>query len=143
MAGVDPLSFGTTVNVLKDAMKGVGMEQTQLANNIANVNTPNFQRGTVKFKEALAASLGTPPTPGELGLKVNNSRQFAIGDPAPKAFDPKAQTVTGTQMRVDGSNVDIDQEAARLAQNAGYGQTMAQLLYAQYMRLRIAITEQP
>ena len=44
-------------------------------------------------------------------------------------------------MRVDRSNVDVDQEMARLSENAGYSQTMSQLLQEQYKFLREAITE--
>ena len=46
-------------------------------------------------------------------------------------------------MRVDKSNVDVDQEMARLSQNSAYGQTMAQLLQVQFMRLREAISGNP
>ena len=46
------------------------------------------------------------------------------------------------QMRVDGSNVDIDQEMAKLSINSSYQQTMGQLLQTQYTRIRQAIEEQ-
>jgi flagellar basal body rod protein FlgB len=45
------------------------------------------------------------------------------------------------QMRVDGSNVDIDQEMAKLSLNSAYSQTMGQLLAVQYTRVRQAIQE--
>ena len=45
------------------------------------------------------------------------------------------------QMRVDGSNVDVDQEMAKLSLNSAYAQTMGQLLQNQYSRLRQAIQE--
>jgi flagellar basal body rod protein FlgB len=44
-------------------------------------------------------------------------------------------------MRVDGSNVDLDQEMAKLSLNSAYSQTMHQLLSTQYARLRQAIEE--
>jgi flagellar basal body rod protein FlgB len=47
-----------------------------------------------------------------------------------------------TQMRVDGSNVDVDQEMAKLSLNSSYQQTIGQLLQVQYTRLRQAIQEQ-
>jgi len=45
-------------------------------------------------------------------------------------------------MRVDRSNVDLDQEMAQLQQNSGYQETMAALLKNQYSWLREAIEEQ-
>jgi flagellar basal body rod protein FlgB len=44
-------------------------------------------------------------------------------------------------MRVDGSNVDIDQEMAKLSMNSAYSQTMSTLLSQQYTRIREAISE--
>ena len=144
MADVSGVSFGQTVDLLGNAVRGASLEQDQIANNIANVNTPGFARSTTSFKDALAASLGTPADPNQLALKTSDDRQFAIGaaaDPVP--FDPQAKVDDTTRMRMDKSNVDVDQEMARLSGNSGYEQTMAQLLQAQYKRLREAIQEQP
>ena len=144
VGGVGGISFGPTVDLLNNAVAGSGLEQEQLANNLANVNTPNFRRSTVSFKEALAASLGTPASSDELALATDNDRQFNVnGALPPVPYDPKAHVDETTQMRVDKSNVDVDQESAQLAQNSGYSQTMSQLLQVQFMRLREAITEQP
>ena len=86
----------------------------------------------------------TAPSTSELALKTNNARQFDIGGGStPKPFDPVPIVDKGTQMRVDRSNVDVDQEMAHLAQNSGYAQDMSQLLVQQYARYREAITEQP
>jgi flagellar basal-body rod protein FlgB len=124
-------------------MKGARLEKDQIANNIANVNTPNFKRGTTSFQDALVASLGTPASPDELALETDDPRQFDVnGAMAPVPFDPQGHVDETTQDRVDKSNVDIDQEATLLQQNAGYQQTMAGLLQKQYTWLRQAVTEQ-
>ena len=48
-----------------------------------------------------------------------------IGDgTAPVPYDPQPQVDTTTQMRVDGSNVDIDQQMAQLSENTGYQETV-------------------
>jgi flagellar basal body rod protein FlgB len=46
-------------------------------------------------------------------------------------------------MRVDRSNVDLDQEMALLSENAGYSQSSAQFLQTQYTMLREAIEGNP
>lgn len=143
MADISGISFGPTVDLLNNAIQGASLNQEQIANNLANVNTPNFRRSTVSFKEALAASLGTPANPDEMALKTDNSRQFNInGALPPQPYDPKPRIDESTQMRVDRSNVDVDQEMAQLAQNSDYAQTAANLLKKQYTLLREAITEQ-
>lgn len=142
MSDISALSFGPTVGMLTDAMTGAGMEQTALADNIANVNTPDYKTQSVSFKDALAAAAGEPQQDGDLVLSTNNVRQFG-GTPQPGTFDPAVQVDNSTQMRQDGSNVDIDQQMAQLSQNADYQQMMTHLLQVQFMRLRLAITEQP
>jgi flagellar basal-body rod protein FlgB len=142
MNDISAVSFGQTVDTLGNAITGADLEQTAIAQNIANVNTPGYRRQSVSFKDALAAAEGDP-TSGDLGMKTDSDRQFALGaQAAAQPFAPQTEIDTADKMRADGSNVDVDQETAQLAQNSGYSQTMAQLLQVQFMRLREAITEQ-
>jgi flagellar basal-body rod protein FlgB len=134
------ISFGQTVGMLKNAMDGAGAAHGVIANNIANVNTPNFRRSDVSFKEALAATEPSAGDPDELGLATTSEKHIAIGgaqEPQPFAISTTVQQ--DQQMRVDGSNVDVDQEMAKLSLNSAYAQTMGQLLQNQYSRLRQAI----
>lgn len=138
-------SFGQTVGMLKNALDGASTTHSVTANNIANANTPNFHRSDVSFKEALAATEASngDGDPNELALVTDNVRQIPSGgfqDPQP--FSVTTTVDDTTQMRVDGSNVDIDQEMAKLSINSGYAQTMGQLLQNQYSRMRRAITDQ-
>ena len=143
MTDVGGISFGPTVDLLNNAVDGAGREQEQIANNLANVNTPNYRRSTLSFKDALAASLGTPASPDQLALATDSDRQFNInGAVPPVPYDPKPQIDETTEMRPDHSNVDLDQETAQLEQNAGYQETMTALLKGQYAWLREAIEEQ-
>lgn len=142
MNDVSSISFGPTVDMLSNAIAGSDLEQNAIAENIANVNTPGYHRQSVSFKDALAAADGDAGG-DDLGMKTDSARQFALGSQAaPQPFDPQTEIDTTDKMRADGSNVDVDQESAQLAQNSGYSQTMSQLLQVQFMRLREAITEQ-
>ncbi len=134
--------FGRTVGMLKNAMDGASTTHGVIANNIANVNTPNFRRSDVSFKDALAATEPAAPNPDELALTTTSDRDIPVSG----AADPAAFSITTTvndtqQMRVDGSNVDVDQEMAKLSLNSAYSQTMAQLLQNQYTVLKASIEE--
>lgn len=130
--------FGTTVDLLGNAIAGADAEHAAIANNIANVNTPGYRRESVSFKDALAQAEGDGQN-GDLTMISNDDRDLG-GDAS--GFSPKMQIDSVDRMRADGSNVDVDQEMAQLSQNSSYGQTMSQLLQVQFMRLREAITEQ-
>jgi flagellar basal-body rod protein FlgB len=137
------ISFGTTSALLKNALSGAGLEHAAVANNVANVNTPGYQRFDVAYKQALAATEPTPPDPNELTLVTDNPRQIEInGEIPPQPFHVSAARVDDPiKMRVDGSNVDLDQEMAQLTQNSSYQQTMAEFLTTQYSRIRQSIEE--
>jgi len=138
------ISFGHTIGMLKDAMTGAGEAHATIANNIANVNTPQFRRTDVSFKEALARTDdAVPPTdPAQLQMVTTNQKHISFdGPPATEPFSVTRTLDESQQMRVDGSNVDVDQEMAKLSLNSGYAQTMAQLLQTQFARMRQAITE--
>jgi flagellar basal-body rod protein FlgB len=46
-----------SINALSSALSGLAARQTATANNIANINTPNYRSQTVSFESALAASV--------------------------------------------------------------------------------------
>ena len=136
------ISFGDTVTMLKDAGRGARMTHDVIANNIANINTPNFKRSDVSFKEALAEELPRTEDSSERALVTDAPDQI----PGGPDFEAKPFAVTTTlddtqQIRVDGSNVDLDQEMAKLSINSSYSQTIHALLGVQYTRIREAIEE--
>jgi flagellar basal-body rod protein FlgB len=90
--------FDTTQLSLEAALRGSSLRQTLLSDNLANVNTPGYQRKDVDFHATLASAMRTGEQPETL------------------AFSP---TTDGTRaVRADGSGIDADQEAAELAKNA-------------------------
>ncbi len=139
---MDGISFGDTVNMLKDAGTGAAEAHAAIANNIANVNTPNFKRTDVTFREALARELPRYDDSSELALATDDPHQIPAGPDFEAQPFAISETLDDTQqIRVDGSNVDVDQEMAKLALNSSYGQTMNTLLTQQYTRIREAIEE--
>jgi flagellar basal-body rod protein FlgB len=138
----DMISFGNTVTMLKDAARGASKTHEIEANNIANINTPNFKRSDVTFKEALADELPRTDDSDELALVTDDPQQIPAGpDFEAKPFEISTTLDDTQQMRVDGSNVDLDQEMAKLSINSSYSQTIHALLQTQYSRIREAIEE--
>jgi flagellar basal-body rod protein FlgB len=136
------INFGSTIDLLKNAMAGASAAHSAITNNVANANTPNFHRSDVSFKEALARSEATDGDPDELSVTTNDARQIPIGGPSDGEPFAITQTVDDSEMmRVDGSNVDIDQEMAKLSLNSSYSQTMAQLTTNSFTRIKQALME--
>ena len=134
--------FGPTVGMLKNAMDGAGTTHGVIANNIANVNTPNFRRSDVSFKDALAATEAPAADPDELVMTATSDRDIPVSGVTEVPGFKVTTTVDSTQqMRLDGSNVDVDQEMAKLSLNSEYAQTMGQLLQNQYTLIKASIQE--
>ena len=75
------------------------MRHEVLANNLANAETPGFQRSDVDFHTTLAQAIQT----GDSNTIENAS------------FQPQQEN---RALRADGSGVDVDTESANLAKNS-------------------------
>ena len=89
----------TTQLALERAISGASMRHSALASNLANANTPGYQRVDVDFHGALSAAMG------------DRERLERT------SFAPSTDLSAGV-VRADGSTVDVDAESARLAANA-------------------------
>jgi flagellar basal-body rod protein FlgB len=81
---------------LEAAMRGSMLRQNLLTNNLANVDTPGYQRQDVNFQGTLANALQA----GQAPSSVN--------------FSPVTQAGV---VAADGNGVDTAQESANLAEN--------------------------
>ena len=91
------------INVLDKAADAAWLRNDVIANNIANVDTPDYKRKDVAFE-------------GELSRALSKMRY--------KSMDEKVDNLPTTytdygdySYRVDGNNVDIDTENVELARN--------------------------
>lgn len=96
----------TTQASLEAAMRGSMLRQTLLTNNLANVDTPGYQREDVDFQSQLQQALASGQSPDQMSF----------------------QTVTQPQVtRADGNGIDAEQESADLAENGLLYQTLTQV----------------
>jgi flagellar basal-body rod protein FlgB len=135
-------SLGSTVQMLKDAGRGARETHDAVANNIANINTPGFKRTDVSFRESLASELPRYDDSSDLAMVTDDDKQISTGpDFEPQPFAVTTSLDDTQSIRADGSNVDLDQEMAKLSMNSSYSQTIHALLSTQYSRIKNAIEE--
>lgn len=91
----------TTQMALGKAIGAAQLRHQVLAANVANANTPGYQRRDVSFQSVLASAL--------------HSGRDSVSR---LTFQPTVEP--GGAMRADGNTVDIDQESAEIARNALY-----------------------
>jgi flagellar basal-body rod protein FlgB len=76
-------------SALRVALSGLSLRQKVIANNIANIETPGFHAGKVKFEDALHTALYN-------------------GDPIAGMQATQGKSLEPTRM--DGNNVNLDEE---------------------------------
>ena len=86
----------TTQLSLEAAMRGSMLRQTLLTNNLANADTPGYQRQDVNFQSTLDSALSAGQSPNAV------------------TFTP--QVISGA-VSADGNGVNGEQDAANLAEN--------------------------
>jgi flagellar basal-body rod protein FlgB len=126
VTAVSSIIDSNTSALLSLALDAAGMRQQAIAQNIANANTPGYQRVTVSFESRLAAltdSIGKSGTPSLASL----------GDYRP-AFEYAAASE-------QGSGVALDMEVAQLSENTLHHQALLKALSKHLALMGIAINE--
>ncbi|QWU14179.1 flagellar basal-body rod protein FlgB [Paenibacillus sophorae] len=120
---------------LQKGIDAANMRQNALANNVANVDTPNFKRSDVSFESFLREQ--ERGLQSKLGAKVTDPRhiQFGLTGNVPS---PVIRTDKSTSMNNNGNNVDIDREMALSAENQLRYSSYVQLLNSQISMMRTA-----
>jgi flagellar basal-body rod protein FlgB len=99
------------IRTLRYALDGLSLRQQAISNNVANLNTPGYKASRVSFEQALQRQLQETGGPA---LTVTDSRHIGGAD----STDAQATVTqdTARSMRLDGNNVDLDWEMAKLAE---------------------------
>jgi len=108
------------------ALDGSWLKNEAISNNIANVNTPNFKRDVVDFESVLEDFLQN--SKANISSKINTMDFQKVKD-------------TSTSFRLDGNNVDLDQEMAELAKNQLYYTSIITQLNSKISRMKSAIRD--
>lgn len=109
------------VQIMEKMMDVCELRHRVLAGNLANVDTPNYVRKDVQFKDALAQAIrgGTPDAIGE--------------------FSPEVVTDRGKPVDANGNNVAAQDELARISENTMLYGLAAKVLNTKFATLRKAI----
>ena len=137
---LDQIMNSPNFNYLSRAMTAASMRQEVVANNIANVNTPNYRKKNVEFEDLLAREIYGEKTPeGKLQMVQTHSKHLPY-KPREIHATPTLVEDNTTIMRVDDNNVDVDIEMATLAKNQIYYNSLATQLGGYVQKIRNAIT---
>lgn len=120
------------VNVLDKAADAAYIRNDVLANNIANASTPNYKRQDVQFESVLQASLAgdgkLSERMEELNLNLSDLNSYIYTDSSSLSY------------RLDGNNVDPEQEQAYLSENQIRYQALVDQMMQEFERYKIVLS---
>lgn len=120
--------FGNEFLMTSKALDLVWKQQQLTANNIANVDTPNYKAQHISFED-------------ELKSRLKNAIQSQDSSAIEKAIESTQGTIitTTASKKVDGNSVDADVENVELVKTALQYQYLIQAFNSDYNRLRTVI----
>lgn len=120
------------VNILNKAADAANLRNELLTNNIANVSTPNYKRKDLDFESVLQ---------GELAGEKNLSKAVKKANQNLETLDAQVYTDNASlSYRLDGNNVDINTEEARLAENQIKYQALVDLMNQEFARYNTVLS---
>lgn len=119
------------INVLQKAGNASYMRQNVIANNIANVDTPNYKRKDVQFESFLKSAIQGSESLSQTvsAMDMNSLNGMVYTDQANLSY------------RMDGNNVDIDVENANLAENQIRFNTIVDSIGQEFSRLKAVLSK--
>ncbi len=128
------------LTVLNKVLDATTIKGQVIANNIANVDTPNFKRSEVLFEDKLKEALTAKKSYNR--LRITDDQHIPLGDRSAslESFQPDVKTYNTLTYRNDGNNVDIDFEMAESAKNKAVYDAVVQSMNNEFTLLRLAIT---
>ena len=126
-------------NLMHKSLDVMALRQEVISHNIANNDTPGYKSQHVAF-ETLYRKAMEDEARGAITLKTSSPRHIQSTHADPSKVNPIVVSETWHTMRMDGNNVDVDQEMTELAMNTIRYNLTLQQTSDELRRLRTAIT---
>lgn len=118
--------FSNTIRSLENGLNYSVARHKVIAQNIANVDVPNYKSKGIEFRQVLEGANKT------LNMNRTDTRHL---DVTTSNSTSKIFTKQNLQYHDNGNNVDIDQEMSDLAQNQIYYQALIERLNGNFSSL--------
>ncbi len=122
--------YGNGVNLTERTLDYLWGRQNVTINNIANVDTPGFKSKYVTFENFLAKNIRAAQLKSATGKSVERAIQSSFAT---------VHTTTNESTRLDGNNVDMDQEQIELVKTTYEYQMMVQSINNDFSRLNESV----
>jgi len=130
------LAGDKTAVLLEKSLGAAVLRYEVIANNLANVDTPGFKKSFVLFEEELQSAIKD-----QGAFRLRKTHPNHIGGPVIEDVKPEVKKDTGTSQRLEGNNVDIEEEMTKLVMNSINYYFTAQQINKKLAMLRYVISD--
>lgn len=125
-----------TIEIMRRGLDAAALRHEVIADNLANIDTPDFKKSYVTFEDELKFALSRPPKPSFVARQTD-PRHLVFDEPGPSVEDVKSRVLrqTDTIYRKDGNNVDIDIEMTELAKNTIQYDVLSRQISTSFQRI--------
>jgi flagellar basal-body rod protein FlgB len=109
------------VDIIEAGIRAESLRQKAITNNVANLQTPEYRRVDVKFKELLAKALDSP---GAIDLSEIEAQ----------IYQPKK-----TAVKSNGNDVSLETEVGEMVKNTLRHKAYIRILQKKYQQIELAI----
>ena len=133
-------SFGKTLDIMHRSMDVTMLRQDVIANNISNVDTPNFKRSFVNFESQLKAAIQSESAPQPLVAARTRPGHISFTQPVDyRTVRPQRQLDYLTTSKNNGNNVDIEVESMEYLNSQLLYTLMTQSVQQQFQRVNMVV----
>ncbi len=122
-------------NLLEKGLDAVWKRQEAISGNISNIDTPGYKAKRVEFESMFKNAIQSMENGGGAGPDGQN-RLIDVSELNPTVYEDNS-----TSMRMDGNNVNIDQEMASMAKNMIQYQALTFATSRELNQMKMIITE--
>ncbi|MDR2939028.1 MAG: flagellar basal body rod protein FlgB [Clostridiales bacterium] len=112
--------------IIEFSLQSLAVRNNIIQNNIANAELPNFKKSEVLFEDVLKSAVEGYKSTGNLDL--SNIKPRIVTEKASLSY------------RIDGNNVDIEEEMVKLYQNDARYSTLASSIINNYKRVNLVLS---
>jgi len=135
MKTLDP--FDSNIHLLHKVLDLRSANQTVIATNIANAETPGYARKEFQFEEALQSAVHKPGGT----MRTTHSNHISMSPSDVSSINGKVIEIKDEKGIGDNNGVSVDMEMIELSENELLYETVAQLLKKKLGMLKYAIAE--
>jgi len=124
--------FGGTIQKLENSLAYASAKNQTIANNISNVDTPNYKAKDVVFKNVLHNEMAN-------GREATRTHEKHLPFTSTSGTPYHVITQDNMSYNHNGNNVDIDKEMAELAKNQIYYQALVDRINGKFSSIQTAV----